>query len=150
LREYIAQRDEVEQLDRIIWVNDEVTLAVASRTVRDDEWWVSGHIPGNPILPGVLMIESAAQLSSFMYESKLRKRNEPGRGFLGFAGIDKTRFRMTVAPGDEIILVLKERKFAPRRLIAAVQGLVNGDIAFETTIIGMPIGHLSGPVSADR
>lgn len=148
LREFIAQRDEVEQLDRIIWVNDAITESVAARIVRDDEWWVSGHIPGNPILPGVLMIESAAQLSSFMYESKLRHLDTPAPGFLGFAGIDKTRFRMTVRPGDELILLLKERKFAPRRLIAAVQGLVNGRIAFETTVIGMPLATIPAPIAS--
>ena len=58
--ERIAQvnphRGDMRQLDHIIWVNEDATLGLGVKYVRDDEFWVSGHVPGRPILPGVLII----------------------------------------------------------------------------------------------
>ena len=57
-----AQRDEFEQLDRLISIDLEEGLAVGIKKQRAEEFWTRGHIPGRPIMPGVLMIEMAAQI----------------------------------------------------------------------------------------
>ena len=51
-----AQRDEFEQVDKIVSINLENCQAVGIKTQRPDEFWTRGHIPGRPIMPGVLMI----------------------------------------------------------------------------------------------
>ena len=63
IREVNAQRYEMEQLLGIITHRPDEGYVVGFKDVRDDEFWVRGHIPGRPLLPGVLMIEAAAQLA---------------------------------------------------------------------------------------
>jgi 3-hydroxyacyl-[acyl-carrier-protein] dehydratase len=73
---------------------------VARKTVRADEWYLAGHFPGRPIMPGVLMVEALAQAGAVAVLSE-----EENRGKLAlFAGIDDVRFKRIVEPGDELIL----------------------------------------------
>jgi 3-hydroxyacyl-[acyl-carrier-protein] dehydratase len=74
--------------------------AVARKTVRDDEWYLTGHFPGRPIMPGVLIVEAMAQTGAVAVLSE-----EENRGRLAlFAGIDDVRFKRLVLPGDELEL----------------------------------------------
>jgi len=71
---------------------------VARKVVRDDEWYLSGHFPGRPVMPGVLMVEGLAQAGAIAALSL-----EENRGKLAlFAGIDDVRFKRIVEPGDEL------------------------------------------------
>jgi len=73
---------------------------VARKTVRPDEWYLSGHFPGRPVMPGVLIVEAMAQTGSVAVLSQ-----EENRGRLAlFAGIDDVRFKRIVEPGDELEL----------------------------------------------
>src|SRR5438093_4173369 len=70
--------------------------AVARKTVRADEWYLSGHFPGRPVMPGVLIVEALAQTGAVAVLSE-----EENRGRLAlFAGIDDCRFKRIVEPGD--------------------------------------------------
>ena len=60
------QRGQMEHLDAIVHVNESTEEIIGYKDVRDDEFWVDGHIPGRPLLPGVIMIESGA-LSLFLH-----------------------------------------------------------------------------------
>ncbi len=73
---------------------------VATKTVREDEWFLAGHFPGNPIMPGVLMVEALAQTGAV---AVLVQEENRGRLAL-FAGIDSVRFKRIVRPGDELTL----------------------------------------------
>ena len=128
------QRGDMRHLDGIIWMNDDRSGAVGFKDVRDDEFWVPGHIPGRPLYPGVLMIEAAAQLAAF-----IMKQRRPELGFIGFVRADDVKFRGQVVPGDRLYLLGREIQFKSRRLICAGQGVVNGNLVFETQITGMPI-----------
>jgi 3-hydroxyacyl-[acyl-carrier-protein] dehydratase len=68
IRAVNPQRYEMEQLSGVITYRPELGYIIGFRDVRPDEFWVRGHIPGRPLFPGVLMIEAAAQLSSFYYK----------------------------------------------------------------------------------
>jgi 3-hydroxyacyl-[acyl-carrier-protein] dehydratase len=73
---------------------------VARKRVRDDEWYLRGHFPGRPVMPGVLIVEAMAQTGAVAVLSE-----EENRGRLAlFAGIDDTRFKRIVEPGDELEL----------------------------------------------
>jgi 3-hydroxyacyl-[acyl-carrier-protein] dehydratase len=73
---------------------------VARKQVRDDEWYLRGHFPGRPVMPGVLIVEAMAQTGAVAVLAQ-----EENRGRLAlFAGIDDTRFKRIVEPGDELEL----------------------------------------------
>ncbi|MGE5609655.1 MAG: 3-hydroxyacyl-ACP dehydratase FabZ family protein, partial [Bacillota bacterium] len=65
IRQYNPQRGDMEHLDGVIYIDTTKDRLIAYKDVRDNEFWVAGHIPGRPLLPGVLMIEAAAQAASF-------------------------------------------------------------------------------------
>ena len=72
---------------------------VARKTVRPDEWYLKGHFPGRPVMPGVLIVEGMAQTGAVAVLSQ-----EENRGRLAlFAGIDDVRFKRIVEPGDELV-----------------------------------------------
>jgi len=133
--EVLPHRFEFMQLDGLIYFNLEQREAVALRIVRPDEFWVRGHIPGRPLLPGVLMIETAAQLAAYL---TMRTMPEPGK-FWGFGGVEDVKFRMAVAPPARMYFLLKCTELRPRRSTAEVQGIVDGRLAFEGRVIGMPV-----------
>jgi len=133
------QAGDMRHLDYVVWHRDDWSEVVGVRDVRDDEFWVAGHIPGRPLMPGVLMIEAAAQLASIGF----RKRQVQER-FLAFTRIDDVVFRAQVVPGDRLVLLMKELKFNPRRFVCRTQGLVDDEVAFEATITGMAVGDEQG------
>ena len=73
---------------------------LARKTVREDEWYLSGHFPGRPVMPGVLIVEAMAQTGAV---AVLSDGANQGRMAL-FAGIDDCRFKRIVEPGDELTL----------------------------------------------
>ena len=125
-------RFEFQQLNGIYFIDDEKLTLAGYRDVRDDEFWVRGHIPGRAIFPGVLMIETAAHLVSYYATSRLNKD-----GFLGFGGVDGVKFRGAVVPGQRIIMLGKMIHLHPRRCVGATQGFVDGKMVYEGTITGM-------------
>lgn len=125
-------RYEMALLDRIVHFDLENREAAGVRRVPDDEFWVRGHFPGRPTLPGVLMVESAAQLCSFVRHSL-----QPTDRILGFAAADQVRFRRNVVPGDELVIAGRMIEMKTRVARFQAQGFVEGQLAFECMITGM-------------
>jgi 3-hydroxyacyl-[acyl-carrier-protein] dehydratase len=73
---------------------------VARKTVRPDEWYLAGHFPGRPVMPGVLIVEALAQTGAVAVLSETANRGKLAL----FAGIDNLRFKRIVEPGDELEL----------------------------------------------
>lgn len=131
VRQINPQRGDMEQLNGIVYADPDLGRIIGFKDVRDDEFWVSGHIPGRPLLPGVLMIEAGAQLASF-YTRHFMKWT----GFIGFGGVDECKFRQQVVPGCRMYLVSQKTSERHRRVQCRVQGVVDGNIVFEATITG--------------
>jgi 3-hydroxyacyl-[acyl-carrier-protein] dehydratase len=125
------QRGDMEHLNGIVWFNHDGEV-IGYKDVGADEFWVAGHIPGRPLLPGVLMIEAAAQLCSYYVKAVLGTH-----GFVGFGGVESCKFRQPVAPGCRLYMLGKQMKSRHGRFTSIMQGLVNGQLVFEATIIGV-------------
>lgn len=134
LEKWNPHRGPFVQLDGVVWHSPNYSKGIGVKHVRDDEFWVEGHFPGRPMLPGVLMVESGAQMSSFMFYSRLGKPC-----LAGFIRIENTVFRGQVVPGDDLYLLCLEVKYHPRRFISDVQGIVDGRVVFESRITGMVV-----------
>ena len=134
IAEVNPQSYEMSQLDAIVWHDLPKMQCVGYKDVTDSEFWIRGHIPGRPIMPGVIMVEAAAQLCSFFM-----KRIYGLEGFIGFSGIDSTKFRDTVIPGQRLYLLGHIHKVRSRQFSAMVQGVVNDKIVFDTIITGMRV-----------
>ena len=66
IRELIPQRDAIEQLTAIVYEDVESKVFAGYKDLGPDEFWISGHMPGMPLMPGVIMCEAAAQICSLL------------------------------------------------------------------------------------
>ena len=135
IRQFNPQRFEMEQLDAIIHVDPATMIAVGYKDVRFDEYWVRGHMPGYPLMPGVLICEASAQLCSWL----VMTQREFDGDFLGFGGMNEVRFRSPVRPGERLVLVAKMLRWHRRQTIFNVQAFVGARMVFHGDIIGMPL-----------
>jgi 3-hydroxyacyl-[acyl-carrier-protein] dehydratase len=135
IRKINPQRFEMEQLTAIVYVDSVNHIVAGYKDVREDEFWIRGHMPGYPLMPGVLMCEAAAQLCSYYISTHGLVQGD----FIGFGGLENVRFRSTVRPGERLVLVGKGIKLHRRQTIFNVQGFVNNSMAFHADILGVPL-----------
>lgn len=134
---YLPHRGPISMLDYLIHEDEVPNVAVAVAHIPMDVWWADGHIPGNPLMPGVLQIEAAAQLASLIYYKRSGRE-----WFAGFTRINDVTFRGQVKPGDDLYLICVGRKFSDKRFVTAAQGMVDGQIVFDGEISGMAFPQL--------
>lgn len=135
IRRVNPQRFDMEHLNAIVLLDPAQHLVAGYRDVRGDEFWVRGHMPDYPLLPGVLMCEAAAQLASYYIATQGMSQGD----FVGLGGLENCRFRGTVHPGDRLVLVGVCGKANRRQMVFNVQGFVGAAMVFHTDIIGIPI-----------
>ena len=125
----IPHREPFLLLDEVIEL-DPGARVVARKQVRADEWYLAGHFPGNPIMPGVLMVEALAQTGAVAVLSE-----EGNRGKLVlFAGIDDVRFKRLVRPGDVLELTCQLERVRGPVGRGAVRATVEGELAVRGTL----------------
>lgn len=136
IRRYNPQRFEMEQLTAVVYVNEQDYSCAGYKDVTEQEFWVRGHMPGMPLMPGVVMLESVAQLCSFVTQ----RYDLLGAAMVGFGGLEDVRFRDPVVPGDRLVVMCKlDRVRRGRMIVCAFQGVVQDRIVVEGTLKGIPI-----------
>lgn len=136
IRRYNPQRHEMEQLTAIVLEDFERELVVGYKDVTRDEFWSRGHMPGMPLMPGVVMCEAAAQLSSYY----VQKYDLLKAQMVGFGGMENIRFRDLVIPGDRLVIACKMTKVRPRRIsVCRFEGYVRGSVVVEGIIKGISL-----------
>jgi len=111
IQKYLPHRYPFLLVDRILEIELEKRV-VALKNISVNEDLFNGHFPGNPIFPGVLIIEALAQAAGVLGFKTMDKTPEYGSVYL-FVGADNVRFKRQVVPGDQLILtaeVVKVRR----------------------------------------
>jgi 3-hydroxyacyl-[acyl-carrier-protein] dehydratase len=129
IEEILPHREPFLLLDEVIELEPGVRV-VARKRVRDDEWYLAGHFPGRPIMPGVLMVEAMAQTGAVAVLA-----DESNRGKLAlFAGIDDVRFKRIVEPGDELELTCELERMRGPIGRGKATATVGGELAVRGTL----------------
>jgi 3-hydroxyacyl-[acyl-carrier-protein] dehydratase len=126
IQRIIPHRPPFLLVDRIVEVDPDRRI-VGTLDVTGDEWFFSGHFPGNPVMPGVLIIEAIAQTAACL---ALKSPEHSGR-IPYFAGIERARFRRPVVPGDRLTLEAELRWVRGRIGRMAGRALVRGTVVAE-------------------
>lgn len=136
IRKYNPQRFEMEQLTAIVYEDLERHVCVGYKDVKYSEFWVRGHMPNMPLMPGVLMLEAAAQMCSYFSQ----KYDLLGAAMVGFGGLEDVRFRDPVIPGDRLVLMCEMTKLRRGRIVfTKFQGFVRNSLAVDGILKGIPI-----------
>ena len=136
IRKYNPQRDAMEHLTAIVFDDPERNICVGYKDVGPNEFWIRGHMPGMPLMPGVIMCEAAAQVCSY----HTQRHNLFGAEMVGFGGLDDVRFRGMVVPGDRLVIVAGLLKIRRGALIRSrFQAFVRESLVCGGIITGIPI-----------
>ncbi len=92
-------------------------------TVRGDEFFLRGHFPGNPVVPGVILCEIVAQTAGLLFQEEMKGKTPY------YAGIDKVRFRRMVRPGDELKISARLVRSKMNVFVVAGEADVDGQTA---------------------
>jgi 3-hydroxyacyl-[acyl-carrier-protein] dehydratase len=127
IQQLLPHRYPFALVDRILEFVPE-QKAVGLKNITFNEPHFQGHIPGKPIMPGVLMVEAMAQVGGVVLTQLPGMQGK----FFAFAGIDKIRFRRPVVPGDQLIMTVELLSLKMNR-IAKMQGRgeVDGQLVVE-------------------
>lgn len=131
IRELLPHRYPFALVDRIIDYT-EAQKATGIKNITINEPFFQGHIPNNPIMPGVLQLEAMAQVGGIILTLLPGMKGK----FFVYAGVDKARFRRPVIPGDQLVMTVELLSFKRNR-IAKMQGkgLVDGQLAVEAEML---------------
>ena len=136
IRKVNPQRHEMEHLTAVVHIDRPTNGIVGFKDVGDEEFWARGHMPGFPLMPGVIQCEAAAQLAGF-YAAKF---DLLGGDYIGFGGMNEVKFRAPVFPNCRLILAAQITNIRKnRRAVFDFQGFVEGTMVFCGTMIGVPI-----------
>lgn len=130
VREILPHRGAMLLIDRVTEL-DPGARAVAVHAVAHDAFWVAGHFPQEPVMPGVLIAEAMAQTAAIAFLSA-----SPGAGEAVYlVGYDKLRLRRPVRPGDSLVLHAEHQGTRRRLATFAVQAFVGEDRVASGTLI---------------
>ena len=136
LRVLVPHRHEFQMLDVVTHLDTDAGLVVAYKDWDDDPWWARGHVPGMPVMPGVLMCEGGAQAATVL----IKTRNTGwGRDvFVGLGGLEKVRFRGKVEPGARVHFASWGGQQSGNRLARyPAAAFCNGKLIMEMELIGV-------------
>ena len=123
----LKQRYPFLMVDRITDYDDSHVTGYKNVTINEP--FFNGHFPGDPVMPGVMILESMGQVASVLLGLRLGKEGTDKIAFL--AGIDSARFRRPVRPGDQLITNAELTNVRSRSAKVKTIATVNGETAAE-------------------
>ncbi len=129
-KELLPHREPFLLVDELLSIEPGIR-ATGRWTLTGDEWFFPGHFPGRPTLPGVLMIESLAQVGA---AAVLKDERYTGKLPL-FGGVERARFRRQVVPGDVLELELEVTQLSARAGKGSGRATVDGQLACQADLL---------------
>lgn len=135
LRSLVPHRDLFQMLDGICHFDEEASLIVGYKDWPEDPWWAKGHIPEKPLMPGVLMIEGAAQAATLLIKKVIGWEVEK---FVGLGGLNNVRFRGMVVPPARVYFVSGKGNVSGKRLARfPAQAFCNDQMIMDMELLGV-------------
>ncbi len=116
-------------VDRVLELEPKRIVAVKNVTINEE--FFSGHFPGRPVMPGVLVIEGMAQAGGILL---LHNRPERESKLIYFTSIDKARFRRPVVPGDQLRFEIDILRLRETYCKLSARALVDGEVVAEALL----------------
>ena len=104
------------------------TVTEAQYTVTGDEFFLKGHFPGNPIVPGVILCEMMAQGSVMLFKDELLTH------LALYAGLERIKFRRSVVPGDTVVINSRTVTRKGPFIMVDANATVNGQLCCSGTL----------------
>ena len=130
IMDYLPHRYPFLLIDRVIEFEPAKRI-VAIKNVTINEPFFSGHFPGYPIMPGVLVVEAMAQAGCILLLSEVKDREKK---LALFSGIDGAKFRRPITPGDQVRIEVDVLSFRSRGGRMQGKAFVDGKLACEATL----------------
>lgn len=133
LLELLPHRYPFILVDRVIELNPEAKTAVGIKNVTFNEPFFQGHFPGQPIMPGVLILEAMAQTAGVMASKSIPGYKKGDMVY--FLGIDKARFRRPVRPGDVLRMEVSTLRSGSKIWKIAAKAFVDDELAAQAELM---------------
>ena len=124
IKEYLPHREPMLLVDACEWIEEGV-CARGTYYVTGDEWFLQGHFPGKPVVPGVILCEIMAQSCFFLIQDEVKGKTTY------FTGLNNVRFRNPVVPGDTVEVHARIVKAKAGFFFAHCMAYVNSKISAE-------------------
>ncbi len=135
IKKYLIHRYPFLYIDRILDINLENMTCTALKNVTYNEHFFQGHFPGNPVMPGVIMLEAMCQTALLTAHHSSYTSTGESAGVFFLAGFDNAKFKKIVVPGDQLIFESKFIKHRQGKLFfAECKAYVDGTVVCETMI----------------
>lgn len=135
IRSMLPHAHEFQLIDGICYLDLEAGIVVGYKDWGEDPWWGRGHIPGRPLMPGVLMVEGSAQVSTILMKKKEGWGNDK---FIGLGGLNDVRFRGQVTPPARVHFVSKVGTRSGNRIAKyPAQCFCKGKMVMQMELLGV-------------
>ena len=137
IRSMVPHAHEFQMIDGICHLDVEQGFIVGYKDWAEDAWWAKGHIPGRPLMPGVLMVEGCAQVATILMK---KKEGWPAENFIGLGGLNNVRFRGQVVPPCRVHFVSMAAGRSSRKILKyPAQCFLDGKMVMQMELMGVAL-----------